>query len=102
MKKSIAIATFAVITLGTLGSTAVVANASTAAPSKGHSRTVERPAGTDSKPAKRTGEGSFSHAVKVPAGTDSKPGMKAESATPNYSKTVERPAGTDSIPGHKR
>ncbi|WP_367048492.1 hypothetical protein [Streptomyces sp. Je 1-332] len=101
MKKSTAIATFALITLGTLGSTAAVANASTA-PGKGHSHTVERPAGTDSKPAHKTGEGSYSTTVKVPAGTDSKPAKKSESATPNYSKTVERPAGTDSIPAHKR
>ncbi|MEU6004221.1 hypothetical protein [Streptomyces sp. NPDC047197] len=101
MKKSTAIATFALITLGTLGSTAAVANASPA-PDKGHSHTVERPAGTDSKPAKKIGEGSCSKTAKVPAGADSKPAKKSEAATPNYSKTVERPAGTDSIPGHTR
>lgn len=102
MKKSMAIATFAVITLGTLGTTTAVANASTASPSEGRSHTVERPAGTDSKPAQKTGESTYSKTLKVPAGTDAKPAQKATDDMAKYSKTVKRPAGTDSAPARQR
>ncbi|MGW6055323.1 hypothetical protein [Streptomyces sp. NPDC055189] len=46
MKKPTAFAVFALITLGTLGITAVVSDAS-AAPGQGRSHSVEHPAGTE-------------------------------------------------------
>ncbi|MEU6125882.1 hypothetical protein [Streptomyces sp. NPDC047123] len=78
MKKSIAIATFALITLGTLGTTTAVANASTA-PAEGPGHTVERPAGTGSEPA---------HQVEGDAA--------------GHSHTVQRPVGTDAVAARQR
>ncbi len=47
------------------------------------------------------GDSGHSSTVDRPAGTDSEPARKLQPADPSnkYSQTVERPAGTDSIPG---
>ncbi|MEV3854302.1 hypothetical protein AB0J38_08260 [Streptomyces sp. NPDC050095] len=82
-KKVIAVAAFALITVG---ATAAVANASDSpsSPGQGCARTVERPAGTESIPAQKMDGG---------VSTDS---------NSQYSKTVEMPAGTDHVPAHRK
>ncbi|MEV8313397.1 hypothetical protein AB0Q95_04410 [Streptomyces sp. NPDC059900] len=72
MQKPIAIATFALITFGTLATTAAVANAS-GSPSEGRGHTVQRPAHTGSKPADKPGKDSYSTTLEKPAGIDSVP-----------------------------
>ncbi|MFC7307831.1 hypothetical protein ACFQVC_26850 [Streptomyces monticola] len=76
--------TSAAVLLGSLAAVGVAQASSGSTPKTDspHSRTVERPAGTDSIPARQQAD------TVQPSDPSNK-----------YSQTVERPAGTDSVPG---